>query len=120
MPIELSRRYPAESGSPRAARVDLARYLTYHGLAHLIPTATLLVSELVTNSLVHATEPIELHATCQCGTLNIEVSDREAAVTAAHREDNGRGLTIVDSLAAQWGVRFNGVGRTTWFELGLA
>ena len=54
MAYELLEQYQPSLESPAAARRDLAAYLVGLGHRELTRVAALLVSELVTNSLVHA------------------------------------------------------------------
>ena len=92
--------------------------------------ATLLLSELVTNALLHARTSTTVRVADDGSRLRVEVSD--SGRTAAHpfprpvagppeeHGENGRGLQIVALLATRWGVQQNGhgvPGRTVWFEL---
>jgi anti-sigma regulatory factor (Ser/Thr protein kinase) len=81
--------------------------------------AALMVSELVTNALVHGTGAISLRIDVEPDVVRIEVSDEgEFAVApsptpGAH---GGWGLRIVEQLADEWGVQ---EGSTkVWFQLG--
>jgi anti-sigma regulatory factor (Ser/Thr protein kinase) len=86
-------------------------------------TAELLVSELVTNALRHGEGPmIRLTLSCRLGALHCEVEDASSARPAVCRGDNeegesGRGLLLVEHLAARWGSRLSGRGKTVWFDL---
>ena len=120
VPNDLYEGYPAQPTTPALARAAIARYLTARGLERLVPTAALLVSELVTNAVVHAGEFITLRARDVDRVLHVGVSDasndlpslRDVAV------DEGRGLRILTAFAAKWGVTTpNGNGKTTWFQL---
>jgi anti-sigma regulatory factor (Ser/Thr protein kinase) len=90
--------------------------------------AVLITSELVTNSVVHSgsgraggTVTITV-AEIGCG-LRIEVTDDGApgfpALRPADGDDEaGRGMELVDALAARWESRRDGAGKTTtWVEL---
>ena len=89
--------------------------------------AVLLVSELVTNAIVHGRAPLELRAASAGSALRVEVHDRDprrAPVLREHVTDNidairagGRGLQLVDTLADRWGWSDNGDGKMVWFEL---
>lgn len=91
--------------------------------------ARLLLSELVTNALLHARTAMVVRVADDGGRLRVEVSDagRTPSVPFAQRpaadREGGRGLQIVALLAADWGVRPNAPeapGRTVWFELAAA
>lgn len=104
----------------RLLREQLCRW----GVPGLIDTAELLVSEVVTNALVHTDRGAELTATltgASAHRLRVEVYDFAAhhpkARVAADHAPNGRGLQIVRALADAWGVRSQPLGKTVWFEL---
>jgi two-component sensor histidine kinase len=121
MAPELDQRYPPLATAPRRARHDIAVYLDAQGLAQLVPIAALLVSELVTNSLMHAGGAIGLRARLVQHSLHVEVDDRSPQLPCRHEPDlGGRGLQIVDALATEWGVIVRDEqGKATWFELRL-
>lgn len=88
----------------------------------------LLVSEVVTNSLVHAGSEVDLRLRNYPDRLRVEVRDSSprppvmAAIVGAEEAVNdeaesGRGMLIVDALAAAWGTSPAGRGKITWFEL---
>jgi anti-sigma regulatory factor (Ser/Thr protein kinase) len=85
----------------------------------------LLVSELVTNSVRHASAGpaalVDLHVTSHGRTVRAEVSDEGPGFAPHPRsrsrdDDGGWGLHLVQSIADRWGVD---AGRRTrvWFEL---
>lgn len=91
-----------------------------------LDTATLLVSELVTNSVRHSGTPPEetvvLRIAQGPSAVRVEVCDsgpgfrvepRKAAVDAV----GGWGLPLVERLSRRWGV-LQGPPTTVWFELG--
>ncbi|MFD8391549.1 ATP-binding protein [Streptomyces sp. NPDC059680] len=116
--------FPAEPGAVRAARAAVRGQLHGWHLDCLADLAALLVSELVTNSLRHATGPIGVRLVRPVGlddALLVEVSDplpdppRERV---AHAEDeSGRGLQLVAGSSRRWGTRPGASGKTVWFEL---
>ncbi|MFD0143755.1 MULTISPECIES: ATP-binding protein [unclassified Streptomyces] len=92
----------------------------------LAETLVLLISELVTNAVVHTGCPAVLRmlfgAGCpEAGTVRVEVadsSDRPPMPRHAQGEDtNGRGLELVDGLADRWGWQREGVGKSIWCEV---
>ena len=92
--------------------------------AETVEIAELLVSELVSNALVHGLGDATLIAEITKTHLHVEVLDSESTVTLtplprdATRE-GGRGLAIVDELATAWGVEPRLVGKAVWFDLAL-
>lgn len=109
------------------ARRLLRRHLARRGVTGLADTAELILSELVTNALRHASTGedslIEPRLTClPDGSLRIEVHDAdptrpEARVPDA-AADSGRGLALVDALTGgRWGVGDRaGVGKVVRAE----
>jgi anti-sigma regulatory factor (Ser/Thr protein kinase) len=118
---------PAEVGRARRwARKRLAG----HGFPAdepLAETVVLLVSELVTNAVVHAGGPAELRlllpeqAHPGGGALRVEVADASARAPHPRRADDedthGRGLELIAGLADRWGWQREGTGKRIWCEL---
>jgi anti-sigma regulatory factor (Ser/Thr protein kinase) len=119
--------FPAEPGAVRAARSVVRGRLRDWGLDSVGDTAVLLVSELVTNALRHATGPVGVRLVPPAGpdgVLRVEVSDslpdlpRERSVRP--EDESGRGLRLVATAARRWGARPAPHGKTVWFELAPA
>lgn len=88
----------------------------------LIETATLLVTEVVTNALAHAQGRIVLRLTHERSHLLVEVTDGSAELEVKLRPPSlhalgGRGLVLVDRLAGSWGVLTAAPTKTVWFTL---
>ncbi|MDQ3304965.1 MAG: ATP-binding protein [Actinomycetota bacterium] len=118
----------AAPSSARAARRFIAMVLSEWKLPEIVETAELLVSELVTNTLLHARTDTEVLVRHTGGTVHIEVCDTSVVQPEArthHRESQtGRGLELVELLADSWGVDLHhghhGVeGKGVWFELSV-
>ncbi|MFD5424306.1 ATP-binding protein [Streptomyces sp. NPDC127084] len=117
---------PAEVG--RARRWARSR-LAGSGIGDdepLAETLVLLISELVTNAVVHTGCPAVLRMLFgagepAAGTVRVEVADTSACPPSprrAEREDtNGRGLELVDGLADRWGWQPEGAGKSIWCEV---
>jgi anti-sigma regulatory factor (Ser/Thr protein kinase) len=90
----------------------------------LTETALLLVSELATNAIRHGSPPVRLSLRLDRDRLRVEVSDGctrlPELVRAGPDQVSGRGLQIVQQLAATWGASAlpRRLGKTVWFELG--
>jgi hypothetical protein len=84
-------------------------------------SATLLVSELVTNAVLHAHSSAELTMRLEAGELWVGVSDGNAgpAVRKRYGADaaTGRGLLLVERIATAWGTEPAGTGKLVWFQL---
>jgi len=113
----------APSRARRAMRSELESVLE----ADLLDQATLLVSELVTNSVRHGglrpDQEIELIVRASPEQLRVEVAEPGAGFEAEpgprpRREGpaGGWGLYLVDRLSSAWGVEGEGVTRV-WFEM---
>lgn len=109
--------------SAGAARHAAERFLASASHADPLPTLGLLVSELVTNAVLHAGTRCTLRLSVpRHGVVRAEVSDAGHG-TPAVADDNsadgcGNGLLLVASLAACWGVEpASPTGKTVWFEL---
>jgi anti-sigma regulatory factor (Ser/Thr protein kinase) len=84
----------------------------------------LLVSELVTNAVVHAEEPrqpvIALSARREGEMLFVSVADAGTGLPPRHRSPDvsrgGFGLDLVDRAAHRWGVEVE-QGHRVWFEI---
>lgn len=88
-----------------------------------VASAQLLASELVANALDHGDGDITMRMTRFPGELRVDVTDlspQQPQVRPATLDDvRGRGLMILEALAARWGVEplpdVN--GKTVWFTL---
>lgn len=81
--------------------------------------AVLMVSELVTNAVLHGVGAISLRIDAGAGVVQIEVADEGNVALVPRlqpRAHGGWGLLIVEQLADNWGV-LDGSTRV-WFRLG--
>lgn len=92
----------------------------------LAETLILLISELVTNAVVHTGTSAELRmcfsgSGAVVGTVRVEVRDASARPPRQRHADgddtNGRGLELVDGLADRWGWQQEGAGKRIWCEV---
>jgi DNA-binding response OmpR family regulator/serine phosphatase RsbU (regulator of sigma subunit)/anti-sigma regulatory factor (Ser/Thr protein kinase) len=92
--------------------------------ASLTRDAILLVSEMVTNAIVHGRAPIQLRLRRSRGRLLIEVDDTATAAPRKMRptadDIHGRGLQLVAMMADQWGTRPTTGGKSVWCVLALS
>jgi serine phosphatase RsbU (regulator of sigma subunit)/anti-sigma regulatory factor (Ser/Thr protein kinase)/PAS domain-containing protein len=108
-----------------SARDDVRALLHDWTSPDQLESAVLLVSELVTNVLVHTDENAMLTAQVigMPGTrrLHVEVVDRCDDMphrrTPGELASSGRGLVLMEILADAWGVDPRGDGKSIWFEL---
>ncbi|ACU71789.1 putative anti-sigma regulatory factor, serine/threonine protein kinase [Catenulispora acidiphila DSM 44928] len=89
--------------------------------ADTVENATLVVSEITTNALVHNAGLGDMIVTAAWwhGHLRITVSDPDLQIPVPDLADDehGRGLLIVGDLATRWGRTKTRTGKITWFEL---
>ncbi|MBL1090177.1 ATP-binding protein [Streptomyces sp. NPDC001739] len=92
----------------------------------LAETLILLISELVTNAVVHTGTAASLRmcfsgSGAVVGTVRVEVTDASARPPRQRHADgddtNGRGLELVDGLADRWGWQPEGAGKRIWCEV---
>lgn len=86
----------------------------------VVDDVALVVTELVTNAVLHGEPPIEVDLTNSSGKVRGHVSDGSTVMPRhipSPDERGGFGLRIVDSRTASWGVTSNEGGKSVWFEI---
>ncbi|MFF7211185.1 SpoIIE family protein phosphatase [Streptomyces sp. NPDC008238] len=110
---------PADPAVVGEARALAGRRLAEWGLDELRTTTELVVSELVTNAIRHASGPIRLRLIRQ-SVLICEVYDAGNTVPrlrhARTTDEGGRGLFLVAQLTRRWGTRYTADGKLIWAE----
>jgi anti-sigma regulatory factor (Ser/Thr protein kinase) len=79
-----------------------------------------MVSEIVSNGVLHAETTMELVVASYDSTIRIELVDRGPGSPQVRPEPGptgGYGLRIVEALARRWGVDNHPAGKIVWFEL---
>jgi len=75
----------------------------------------------VTNAFTHGRSEARLSVTIGLERICVEVGDDNSRHPRRAAQDpdalDGRGLTILDMLAAGWGVRDDAYGKIVWFEI---
>jgi anti-sigma regulatory factor (Ser/Thr protein kinase) len=113
--IEASIVLPLTAGSPARARKFADEVRSRAGLS--CDGLDLLVSELVTNAVRHASRDIELTVTVSGDRVCAQVRDdspdppRRREATSSHH--SGRGLAIIEALAGGWTVIWHDDGTKT-------
>ena len=106
-PAVVSRRLAPHPTAPRAARDLVIRALVDWRLSPLVPDACLVVSELVTNAMIHAGTDIDLTLAEHRRSVRVAVRDHSPVLPVEQHgrwDEAGRGLGIVAELASAWGV----------------
>lgn len=116
-------------GAPRSARTALRAWLVADGATGLEERVLLVASELVTNAAIHARTPLRLSYAASSSSVEVGVHDGVRAVLRVPEMPGpgpgldrgpdllvpgGRGLSIVQTVADEWGVRAEGDGKRVW------
>ena len=109
----------AEPRSAALARDFVDLHLDQHELPHLVEVVRLVVSELATNAVAHAQTPFVVTLSRSNGSVLLVIQDGSISVPVRSAPDfmdvSGRGMTIVESLCQEWGIRTDGLGyKAVW------
>ncbi len=113
--------FPPDLQSAREARRFVVTTLRAWACEPLVDSVSLLVSELVTNAVIHAHSAVELVLHLSPDKVRVEVID--AANMGVHRRDaasdaqSGRGMALIEALASSWGIDSLLSGKSVWFEV---
>jgi anti-sigma regulatory factor (Ser/Thr protein kinase) len=111
----------ADPAGVASARRFTRECLDRWALGDLADTAVLLVSEAVTNVLLHAHTPGSLRLVVHEQVLRVEVRDGSSRLPFAKGYQptaaTGRGLQLIEALSDRWGSEAEAGGKRTWFEL---
>ena len=121
--VEAQLRLPPSPHAASLARKFISDFCTAAELpAATCQDAALLVSELVTNAVIHGrtTATVEVHRPAD--TLRVTVRDDNPQLPAVGdspdlNAESGRGLLIVSKTAHRWGIEAGDGGKKIWFEL---
>ncbi|MFI9274818.1 SpoIIE family protein phosphatase [Kitasatospora sp. NPDC052896] len=129
--------FEPDGRSASAARGFVRAALLGWGLPEVVDDAVVLVSELVTNAVVHAGTAAEVSCLRDEDSVQIGVTDRhperglpafagpaagEVAVSEHFADadgEGGRGLLMCSALSSRWGVEYSAGQKTVWFRLPL-
>ncbi|HYD11069.1 MAG TPA: response regulator [Acidimicrobiales bacterium] len=112
----------ADTSSASRARRFVDEVLSRWRCDDLLDDVQLLVSELVTNAVVHAGSEVEIAVRLLADSVRIEVVDTASGAplrpsAPAAEDESGRGLLLVETLASAWGVEPLEGGKAVWFEV---
>jgi anti-sigma regulatory factor (Ser/Thr protein kinase) len=117
-----TRSFPEQPESVTAAR-RFATDVLHNVSPEVTATVELLVSELATNCIRHTDSAFDLTIIQSGREIRVEATDYDDAGKPTMRspkpaDPSGRGLRIVDALAAAWGVEHRSAhGKTVWFTV---
>lgn len=122
-PARVAATFPATVTAPAAARAWASTVLAPLGLTGSSGDIMLVLSELVTNAVLHGAGPVEVSLDHNERDLTITVCDRGPGVPALRvvdgDRDGGRGLRIVNALSVAWGVDPGPDGKAVWSTIPL-
>jgi anti-sigma regulatory factor (Ser/Thr protein kinase) len=116
----------SQTFEPEPASVPVARRFVRQALHDLgadraVDTVQTLVSELVTNAVIHARTAFTVRVDCEGSSVRVSVLDGSRAQARVRNygtdATTGRGLRLIDSLSADWGVDRHDDGKLIWFEV---
>jgi len=120
---------PCDTSAPRLARAFVDRRLSgaldgRAGAGHRRGDAAIVVSELVTNAVQAAATVLRVSVACDRDSVRISVYDDADGLPAPGDPGpfvaRGRGLAVVQTLAAGWGFyRDRLVGKWVWAKISL-
>lgn len=120
--LQSRRTLEPDIASSAAARRFMEETLRRWSCADVIDVVNLLVSELVTNAVVHGGSHAEVSVVLTPRALRVEVGDHDERIPEPNRESDdwatsGRGLALVESLSRTWGIDRVERGKVIWFEV---
>jgi anti-sigma regulatory factor (Ser/Thr protein kinase) len=118
---------PSEPESPSIARNLVGDACQAWGLPELVHRSRLVMSELVTNAIEHASTPIVVVVSLRGGGVHLTVSDGVAAPPRLLElarpqpgrplDERGRGMQLVRGTATAWGWLPTRTGKVVWATL---
>jgi anti-sigma regulatory factor (Ser/Thr protein kinase) len=110
---------PPDLTAAREARATARRVLPRWRLAALLDPVLLVVSELVGNAVRHGRPPVGMRLRKAGRGVRVDVHDDEPTRPASPRveadAESGRGMMLVDAVAADSGVdQIEGDGKVVW------
>jgi len=107
--------------SSAVARRFMEETLDRWSCGEVLDVVNLLVSELVTNAVVHGGSEAEVSVVLTSTALRIEVGDHDDFVPSVNEASDwatsGRGLALVEAMARRWGIDRVPGGKVIWFEV---
>jgi anti-sigma regulatory factor (Ser/Thr protein kinase) len=117
----VSCQFAATPVSVGEARRVFSATLGAWSLTDHVDTGRLLVSELATNSVVHAESVFEIRILRIPGGVRVEVRDADinlpTPLLVKEGRSSGRGMRLIEELSSNWGAEVEPDGKCVWFEL---
>jgi serine phosphatase RsbU (regulator of sigma subunit)/anti-sigma regulatory factor (Ser/Thr protein kinase) len=123
LPLHAHRTFAADERSVAKARAFAREMLEAWDAGDLADSVVLLVSELVTNAVVHAGTTARLELRLDPQSVRVEVEDLHprrvlpmVVAEPTEEAEEGRGLLITFSLASAWGVDYTSASKRVWLR----
>ncbi|HVA60384.1 MAG TPA: ATP-binding protein [Mycobacteriales bacterium] len=118
---QAERVFPPDASSVRSARRFSAEVLASWSATDFEWVAGLVLSELATNAVLHASTPFTVTLILSDGSLRLEVRDgssrRPGVRNYGPDATTGRGLALVRDVSRAWGTHRDAGGKVVWSEL---
>ena len=119
----LSVELPPEPASASRARQFARDRLRVVCPPDVLDTVALLVTELVTNAILHACTLMQLELEAHPDHIRLCVEDASPRQPQVRHYGSdavtGRGLALVEKLATSWGVERTPSGKMVWCEIAI-
>jgi anti-sigma regulatory factor (Ser/Thr protein kinase)/anti-anti-sigma regulatory factor len=117
-------------GAPSEARGLATRMCQAWDLEEILDTVLIVMSELVTNAVVHGTGSVHVTVVLRYQHLHLVVRDQspdpprraqhpQRHSTGVSLDSNGRGLHLLDAVCQSWGYLSSGLGKAVWARIRL-
>ena len=121
-PLRLRAWLEATLEAPAAARILVAHACRAWDLGDIADVAELIITELSTNAIRHARTEMEVRLNLSRRYLHLAIRDRNPAPPRLGTDDGsmreeGRGLLVIEALAAAWGYTPTVDGKVVWATL---
>ncbi|MEP7202951.1 MAG: MEDS domain-containing protein [Ilumatobacteraceae bacterium] len=118
---EAERTFCGEATVLSATRQFVASTLRSWGLQQYMEDASIVVSELATNAVIHAHSAFTVGLSSDGTVLRVSVHDASPVLPVVRQPEpttvSGRGLVLVASIASRWGIELVDDGKLIWAEL---
>jgi CheY-like chemotaxis protein len=115
----MSSDFPAAAASAGKAR-RFVRHALDAPAEEVLDDIELMVSELVSNVVLHAGSPPRVDILLGRDSFRVEIYDDDPRLPelrhASPDAGGGRGILLIDRLASRWGAEAHGQGKVVWFE----
>jgi anti-sigma regulatory factor (Ser/Thr protein kinase) len=115
------RTFDSDPASVASARRFVSGVLAGVSSDGVLDAAVLLTSEVVSNAILHARSAPTVTVTASALHVRVEIADGSSVLPVRKRygaqATTGRGLLMLETLAASWGAEPAPDGKCVWFEL---